>query len=164
VSRIRRLAALATALWLAGCAGGSGTGTADGWVDRMVGSPAAQGQPRPAYAAAARTKVYSAPDASASVVGVLTLHEAISRYQHENGFAYVQAEGNLSGWVRENELAETRPPARKPAERQRAKPQPAPTPETTVTETPIEEAPPVEEEPVLDEEAPEPERSVFDPY
>jgi hypothetical protein len=150
-----RLAIAAAALWLAACSGLSGPLGA-------AGGGGGEGPVRVAYASEARTKVYGEPSFTAPVVGVLTRHEKLDRYQSEGGFAYVKAEGNLVGWVPETQLVE-KLPARRPAAQA-----PAPTPPPT-SETPEEAAAPPEEtpppeEPAESEAPPEPERSVFDPY
>ena len=169
-ARVSAIALLAIALLLYGCAQGD--------LDRLLGKgPVAEGAPRPAYAAVDRAKVHSHPETGSAVLGLLALHEKITRYQSEGGFAYVEAAHNLTGWVRESELATARARARKPAE-----PAPTPAPATPPAEpatsagqpSEAQPAPPPEEpgaeEPDPDEnEAPpgpdaEPERSVFDPY
>ena len=91
--------------------------------------------------------MYGEPDASSPVQGVLTLHEQVTRYQGQAGFAYVEAAGNIRGWVREDQLVTSRP--------QKAKPAPE---ETTAPAAEPEPAP------LPDEEPAEPEGSVFDPY
>ena len=154
-----RLSFLAAALLLAACAGGS--------VPFLAGAGgAAQGPARAAYAAEARAKVYSEPSFTANVVGVLTQHEKLQRFQSDGGFAYVQAEGNLVGWVPEAQLVE-KLPARKPAA-PAATPSPTPTPKSEAPPeeavAPPEETPPPEEPTETEAEPPEPERSVFDPY
>ena len=138
--RARGLAALALAL-LAGCAS---TDSASRWIDFTLYG-AAQGPPRTAYAAVDRVEVHGEPEASSPVQGVLTLHERVTRYQSERGFAYVEGEGNLAGWVREQQLVATLPRAPRPAE----------------TEPSAEPAPEQEPPPAPDAE---PEPSVFDPY
>jgi hypothetical protein len=149
-------AALCVALaLLAGCAG---TESASRWVDETLYG-AAKGPPQVAYVAADRVKVYRAPDPSSPVQGVLDLREELTRYQSDAGFAYVEAAGNLSGWVREDQLAAKRPAASRPA---KAKAEPAQPAETT-PETPAE-PPVVEPEPAPEPEPVEPESSVFDPY
>ena len=50
-------------------------------------APAPEGPARTAYAAVDRAKVFSRPDASASVLGVLQRNEKLARHQSENGFA-----------------------------------------------------------------------------
>lgn len=152
------LAALLTAALLAGCAGASG-----GWREYLFGvATAPQGAPQVAYVTTDRTRVYREPDETSRVQGVLTLHEQIERYQSQGGFAYVEAQGDVSGWVREQQLAATRPRVRPaPEAAETAIPPPAPGETAAPPETPTpadEPAPAPEPEPV------EPERSVFDPY
>lgn len=149
------IATWVAALLLAGCAQG-------GLGGLLGAAPAAQGQPQVSYAAVARAKVYSAPDATSPVQGLLTLHEKITRYQSEAGFAYVEAAGNLSGWVREGELVAARPRAATPTPTPAQPEQPA---DDAQAAQPPPEVPPGEEEP-QEPPAPEgePERSVFDPY
>lgn len=135
-------AALCIALaLLAGCAG---TDSASRWVDETLYGTA-KGPPQVAYAGVDRVEVHGEPEASSPVQGVLTFHEKVTRYQSERGFAYVETEGNLAGWVREQQLVATLR-ARKPATEPNAEP------------TPEEEPPEPEAEPS------EPEPSVFDPY
>jgi hypothetical protein len=160
MSSAHRLSARAAALWLAACAGmGSGP-----LLQRPGG--AAQGPARVAYAAQTRAKVYSEPSFTANVVGVLTWHEKLERFQSDGGFAYVKAEGNLAGWVPETQLVE-KLPARKPAA-QAPTPSPSATPKSEAPPeeavAPPEETPPPEEPTETEAEPPEPERSVFDPY
>ena len=159
--RASGLAALAVAL-LAGCAN---TESASRWIDSTLYG-AAQGPPQVAYAGVDRVKVYSAPDASSPVQGVLTLHEQITRYQSESGFAYVEAEGNVAGWAREQQLVASRPRARKPTPRPAPSENPPAATEAppSTTEPSAEPAPEEEPPPGPDEEPSEPEPSVFDPY
>jgi hypothetical protein len=153
---MRQIAASLAALLLAACAGSD--------MDRLLGkTPAPEGAARTAYAAVDRAKVFSHPDASASVLGVLKLRERLARYQSENGFAWVEAEGNLSGWVRESELAEAPPRARKAAPPEPAR-APAPAPPEEPAAEPAEPAGTEPEEEETPGEPLEPERSVFDPY
>lgn len=118
------------------------------------------------YAAVDRIRVHSEPDAASAVRGVLTLHEKVRRYQSEGGFAYVEAEGDIWGWVPESQLAERipkraeRPEAVEPAEVQPADGEEAPESEDAAAgeTTGGEQAPSPDAEPT------QPERSVFDPY
>jgi hypothetical protein len=152
-----RALALGIALaWIAGCAG---TDSASRWVDQTIYGTQAVGPASTAYAGAARVKVYGAPEAGAAVEGVLNLHEKVARFQSERGFAYVEAEGNVKGWVREDQLVAARPRAQKPATPEPA--QPAATAEPSAEPAP---APEEEPAPAPDAEPSEPERSVFDPY
>lgn len=179
-SRARQsaVAALVGALLLAGCATGrSAQQSVGGWFDRVLEGTAAQGEPRLSYAAVARVKVYSEPDASSSVQGVLNLHEEILRYQSESGFAWVEADGSLAGWVRESQLLLQRPQARRPAavepeqptaaepaQPAEATPAPEDSAETGTSPPPSTDAPTEPVPPEPDAEPLEPERSVFDPY
>jgi hypothetical protein len=155
-TRVTSLAALLAAALLAGCAGPSG-----GWREYLFGvTTAPQGTPQVAYVTADRTKVYREPDETSAVLGLLTLHEKIERYQSQGGFAYVEAQGDVSGWVRERELAAARPRVR-PAPQAAEPPAPAP----SETAAPPDSAAPETEPPAPEEPEPlEPEPSVFDPY
>ena len=128
MTRARGIAGLVAALLLAGCAG----------LDHTLGKvPQPEGAARTAYARVERAKVFSHPDGGAEVLGLLSRNEKIARYQSESGFAYVEAKGNLAGWVHEDELADAPPRAPKPAEAQ------APAPSTV---TPSEASKPAEPE------------------
>lgn len=172
-ARRSAVAALAGALLLAACASGrSAHETVGGWVDRVRGETTAEGPARVSYAAGARTRIYREPDASSPVIGVLDRYEELQRYQSVSGFAFVRAQGDLSGWVSESQLVARRPQARKPAATppseaspgQPAEP-PAP-PDSAETEAPPPdaEAPSEAAPPDSGAEPLEPERSVFDPY
>ena len=99
------------------------------------------------------------------MVAVLDRYEQVDRYQSVNGFAFVEAKGNVAGWIPESQLLERRPVARKPTE------QPE-TPGDVTEDSPPEEASPAPDTAGTVDEAPappateptEPERSVFDPY
>jgi hypothetical protein len=168
ISRARWTVCAATCIALVLLAGCAGMNDSFRWVDRTLYGEA-EGPARVAYVAADRTKVYGAPDVGSPVQGVLALHEKVSRYQSPNGFAFVEAEGNVSGWVVERQLAAS-PTGPTPA----AAPRPAaPTPEAAQTTpraepTPAEETTPAPEAQPAPEEEPardgEPEPSVFDPY
>jgi hypothetical protein len=139
MTRRRAIAiAAALALCLSGCA----------LPGFSSGKPA---RPTALYSAAAGVELHHAPDAASEVVGTLGRHEGVLRYQLEGGFAYVTSEKTgRSGWVREGQLIETLPVAKK-----------APEPEAIAApaaETPAEPAPEPEPPP-----APR-EKSVFDPY
>ena len=162
-SRVQQVAAVATlvvGLLLVGCAaGGSAQRSVGGWIDQISGRTAAEGEARVSYAAVNRVKLLSEPDAASAVRGVLTLHEKIRRYQSEGGFAYVEAEGNLWGWVPESQLVERIPTARTPEAVEPATEESVPTETTPTTEAPSGEVPPAP-----DAEPQKPEGSVFDPY
>ena len=165
-SRARRAARSATCIAVALLAGCATATDSFRWIDHKLFGEA-DGPAQVAYAGADRTLVYSTPDAGSQVKGVLRLHEEVVRYQSARGFAYVDAEGDLAGWVREQHLV-----ARRPAARPAAAPQPGVAPQHApsatppeTTEAPSETAPDAEP---ADESAPapdeEPEPSVFDPY
>ena len=156
---MRALCTLGIALaWIAGCAG---TDSASRWVDQTVYGTQAVGPASAAFAGVDRVKVYAAPESGAAVEGVLNLHEKVARFQSERGFAWVEAEGNVKGWVREDQLVAARPRAQKPATQ--APEQPAATAEPSAKPT-TEPAPEEEPAPAPDAERSSPERSVFDPY
>jgi hypothetical protein len=149
---MRAALCLALAL-LAGCAE---TSSKLGWVDETLYGSRAAGPAQAAYAGVDRIKVYGEPDTRSPVQGVLTLHEQVTRYQRQSGFAYVEAAGNIRGWVREEQLVASRPQKAKPApETPPAPPMPTAEPEA---EPEPEPAPPPDEKPE------DPEGSVFDPY
>lgn len=166
-SRAREAAVAATlvgALLLCGCTTARSAQTSvGGWFDRSRAELKAEGEPRVSYAAVDRIRVHSEPDAASPVRGVLTLHEKVRRYQSEGGFAYVEAEGGIWGWVSESQLVAripkrvSRPETAEPAEGE-AVPAPEDAAEGEATGEAEEEAPAPEAEPT------EPERSVFDPY
>ena len=155
-SRARHAAVVAMlvgAALLAGCAtGGSGS-----WLDRALGRTSAQGSPHTSYAAVA-AKVYSEPDAGSTVMGVLARHEELRSYQSDSGFVYVEAAGNLSGWVPKNQLVARRPVSKRAADAPAESAAPS-APENEATPSPTETTP---EAPDAETQAPE--RSVFDPY
>jgi hypothetical protein len=154
------VATLVGGLLLVGCAaGGSVQRSVGGWIDQIRGRTVADGEARVSYAAVNRVKLLSEPDAASEVRGVLTLHEQIRRYQSEGGFAYVEAEGNLWGWVPESQLVERIPTARPPEAVEPAPAESVPAETTPTTEAPSEDVPPAP-----DAEPREPEGSVFDPY
>ena len=162
-SRVQQAAVVPTLvglLLLVGCvAGRSVQRSAGGWIDHISGRAAAEGEARVSYAAVDRVKVLSKPDVASAVRGVLTLHEKIRRYQSEGGFAYVEAEGNLWGWVPEGQVVERIPTARTP-EAVEAAPG-----ESVSTETaPSPEGPSEDVPPAPGAQPKEPERSIFDPY
>jgi hypothetical protein len=112
--RIVRIAvAVSVAISLAGCA--AMQQTVDGWFRKATPTPAPTQGPEvtPAVAAAPRVyyagteglKVYSKPSGSSKVVGELSLHEKVTRFKLERGYAYVEsAKGGLKGWVNNSQL------------------------------------------------------------
>jgi len=135
---------------LLGCAAGrSVQQTVTGWF----GSTDESERPQARYAGTAGVSLYREPKVSAEVVGALGLYEGVLRYRIEDGFAYVKSEkSGRSGWVRDRDLIERLPVAKKKA----------------ITQPPSESA----EEPVVQDEPAEPsatpdeppEKSIFDPY
>jgi hypothetical protein len=166
-ARRSAVAAIGGALLLSACAGGgSGSGTVGGWLDGVRGKTSAEGQSRVSYAAAARIKIYGKPEADSPVIGLLDRYEKIARYQSVSGFAYVEARGNLSGWVRESQLIERLPHKSaegEPTPPAEATPAPGDSVETEV-KPPPDTAPTEPVPPDSGAEPKEPERSVFDPY
>ena len=143
------VAVIAGSLLLGCAAGRSVQQTVTGWFD----STEASGRPQARYAGAAGVSLYREPKASAEVVGRLGFHEGVLSYQVEDGFAYVKSEkSGRAGWVRERDLIERLPVAKK-------KP---------VVEAPGEppEEPAAQDEPTEPDDSPvtPPEKSIFDPY
>ena len=143
------VAVIAGSLLLGCAAGRSVQQTVTGWF----GSTDASERPQARYAGAAGVSLYREPKASAELVGVLGLYEGVLRYRVEDGFAYVKSEkSGRSGWVRDRDLIERLPVAKKKA----------------LTDPPSEsrEAPAVQDEPAELEAPPDepPEKSIFDPY
>ena len=108
-------AVLAGALALSGCAVQK---TVSGWFHKgepSSSSEAATGAGQKYYANEAGLKVYSEPTSSSKVVGKLSLHEKVTRFKVERGYAYVKADASgLAGWVN-NSMLLWRLPAAKPA-------------------------------------------------
>ncbi len=154
---------------LSGCAATqSATRPASGWFG--AGDSASEQKPTARYSAAAGVALHEQPDASSPVLGKLGRHEGVLRYQLENGFAYVTSEkSGRSGWVREGELIERLPAARKAAAAApRVAPEPAVAPrDPVVPDDPVGGDEPAEAlEPSEPGEPPAeaPEKSIFDPY
>src|SRR5262249_30922723 len=104
-------AVLAGALVLAGCSVEKSVG---GWFGKGSSSEASAGAGQKYYAGVAGLKVYSEPTSSSKVVGKLPLHEPVTRYKVERGYAYVKADARgLTGWVNNTNLL-WRLPAAKP--------------------------------------------------
>ena len=108
-------AVLASALSLSGCAVQK---TVSGWFHKgepSSSSGAATGAGQKYYASEAGLKVYSEPTSSSKVVGKLSLHEKVTRFKVDRGYAYVKADASgLAGWVN-NSMLLWRLPAAKPA-------------------------------------------------
>ena len=137
---------LGTAVALAGCAamqqrvgGWFGTPTP---TPRAHATPSAAGVPRVYYAGADGLAVYSGASASSKVVGKLALHEKVTRFKLERGYAYVESDTGVKGWVTNAQLIWRLPAAPARAGEAPAEPRPeepaAPAPEAP-------EAPPVVE-------------------
>jgi hypothetical protein len=100
-------AAVSVAISLAGCA--AMQQTVGGWFGKATPTPAptqapqvapAAAAPRVYYAGTEGLKVYSKPSGSSKVVGELALHEKVTRFKLESGYAYVEsATSGLKGWV-----------------------------------------------------------------
>jgi hypothetical protein len=155
----RLAAAVSLALALASCA--SVEQTIGGWLGVATPTPtpkekAAAAAPRVYFAGAEAVKVYSEPSASSTVLGELSLHEKVTRFKLERGFAYVESgPRGLKGWVRNSELiwrlpsgatttapATAEPESEGPAAEEAPPPQAAETPTPQATETPATAAEP----------------------
>ncbi len=116
---VARAALFAGVLCLAGC---SAQKTVSGWFGAApTPAPAAAGQVY--YAGAAGLEMHSEPAASSKLIGKLALHERVTRYRIERGYAYVKSEkSGMTGWV-DNAMLLWRLPGAAPARAE-------PTPET----------------------------------
>jgi len=109
---VRLAAAVSLALALASCA--SMQRTVGGWFGAATPTPtptptpqgkAAAATPRVYFAGIEAVKLYSEPSASSKVIGELSLHEKVTRFKLERGFAYVEsAARGLKGWVNNSQL------------------------------------------------------------
>ena len=110
---VRIAAALSVVVSLGGCA--AMQQTVGGWFRKATPTPAptqapqvtpaAAVAPRVYYAGTEGLKVYSKPSASSKVIGQLPLHEKVTRFKLERGFAYVEsATSGLKGWVNNSQL------------------------------------------------------------
>jgi hypothetical protein len=110
---VRIAVALSVAIWLAGCA--AMQQTVGGWFHKATPTPApgqasqvttaAAEAPRVYYAGVEGLNVYSKPSGSSKVVGELSLHEKVTRFKLERGYAYVEsATSGLKGWVNNAQL------------------------------------------------------------
>jgi len=100
------IAAFALLMSLAGCA--TMQRTVGGWFGTATPTPAptpapqapAAAAPRVYYAGTDGLKVYSEASTSSQVLGQLSLHEKVTRFKLERGYAYVEsAKSGLKGWV-----------------------------------------------------------------
>ena len=88
--------ALGGTSFLTGCAAQK---VVSGWLGGESAPPSADGG-QVYYANAAGVSVYSKPSSSSTVVGELALHEKVTRYRVERGYAYVTGEARgVTGWV-----------------------------------------------------------------
>ncbi|HVN85159.1 MAG TPA: hypothetical protein VMW17_09970 [Candidatus Binatia bacterium] len=101
-------AVLGILLAVAGCASMQRVG---GWFGGTpTPAPTATPPPRAAggrayFAGVEGMKVYSEPSLSSKLVGELSLHEKVTRFKIERGFAYVEsATSELKGWVNNAQL------------------------------------------------------------
>jgi hypothetical protein len=111
---VRVAAAVSVALVLASCA--SVQHTVGGWFGTATPTPsptptlqtkggAATTAPRVYYAGIEGLQVYSAPSASSKVIGQLSLHEKVTRFKLERGYAYVEStKSDVKGWVKNAQL------------------------------------------------------------
>jgi len=134
--------AFSVAAALAGC--GAMQQTVGGWFGAATPTPAPQATagaaaPRVYYSGIEGLTVYSEPSASSKVIGQLSLHEKVTRYKLERGYAYVESsESGMKGWAKNAQLI-WRPPsaptiaAPAPAEAQPEETQEPEVPEATAT-------------------------------
>ncbi len=125
------------AVVIAGCA--SMQQTVSGWFGATPTPQATSAgalAPRVYYAGIEGLKVYSEPSASAKVVGVLSLHEKVTRTKLESGYAYVES-AKAKGWVKNAQLIWRLPTAPTSAAPAPAEPQPE-EPEAPAAEAPQE--------------------------
>lgn len=164
------VAVLGGALPLAGC---SMPKTVSGWFG---GEPAptdesARGKGQVYYASAAGLNVHSKPTSSSTVVGELALHEKVTRYKVEQGYAYIKAASGLTGWVNNGMLVwrvpgATPAAAPEPAAEEPQGEEPSAAPEAPPTPTLPEPSPPptatraTEKRPTPSQPGP----GLFDPY
>jgi hypothetical protein len=104
-----RVLLLGGAVMLAGCA--TMQRTVGGWFGATTPTPtpqvapAAAEAPRVYYAGNEGMKVYSEASASSKVIGQLLLHEKVTRFKLERGWAYVEgAKSGAKGWVNNAQL------------------------------------------------------------
>ena len=116
------------------------------------------------YSAAAGVALHESADTSSAIVGKLGLYEGVLRTRIENDFAFVRSpKSGRSGWVREAQLVERPPVARKaPVEAPSAAPEAAGSPAEVGTPGVADEA--IEPAEPGEPPAETPERSIFDPY
>jgi len=172
VQAVTLAAVLATTLSLAGC---SVQKTASGWFggERPAATSGARAG-RVYYASVAGLTVYSEPSSSSKVVGELSLHEKVTRYKLQGGYAYVTADASgLTGWVNNGmllwRLPAATPAAAEPGARAPAAPaveEQGEAPEVPTAPTSQEPSPTPLDTPEA-EETPRPRKTgpaLFDPY
>jgi len=130
--RSRLPVTLCLAIWLGGCA--DAQKHVGGWFGAATPTPTAApvpeanlGAPTPRvyFASSEGLNLYSEPSMSSKLVGTLTLHEKVTRFKLEHGFAYVESPtSGAKGWVDNSQLiwrlpskaAPSRPTATEPEE------------------------------------------------
>jgi len=109
---VRSVTILIVVIALTGCA--TIQRSVGGWFGAATATPSPTPQTTPApaaeaplvyYAGVEGLKLYSKPSASSKVVGELSLHEKVTRFKLERGFAYVEStKSGLKGWVNNSQL------------------------------------------------------------
>jgi hypothetical protein len=163
-------AVVSVGILLAGCA--SMQQRVGGWFGASTPTPTPEPTPTPQTAAAAPRvyyagiegmKVRGGPSASSKVIGQLSLHERVTRFKLQRGFAYVEsAESATKGWVNNSQLiwrlpseaSTTAPGSTEPEPEEPAAPTTEPEPEEPAAPTAEEPQPP---------EAPEAAATVAEP-
>lgn len=95
---------LGSAVLLAACA--ASREKVEGWFGAATPTPAgtAAADGRVYYAAMDGLKVYSEPSSSSKVIARLSLHERVTRFKIERGYAYVENGAGQMGWVNNAQL------------------------------------------------------------
>jgi len=169
------------ALAVAGCS--SFKKATDGWFGPKSSSAAPDSSVSPEtstsqgrqvfYSNADGLKVYSAPSSASKVIGVLSLHEKVTRAKVDHGYAYVEsAETGLKGWANNAQLLWRLPatsgavPAREgaPAQPAGGEPQAPAPPETTETTTVTEPPTTTSTVPTAPSDSGTPSPSILDSY
>lgn len=134
---LKLAAPLVAALSLAAC---SAQTTVSDWFGQAPAAPEhapADEAGQVYYAGAAELSVRAEPSASSPVVGRLSLHEKVTRYNVERGYAHVKSETrDLTGWVDNAKLIWRLPARAQPAPDVTAEPvaeEPREAPETAAT-------------------------------
>jgi len=104
-------AVLGVLISVAGCA--SLQQQVGGWFGAATPTPTSAARPGPAaaagprlyYAGAEGVQVYRDPSTSSQVLGKLALHEKVTRFKLERGYAYVEGTtSSVKGWVNNAQL------------------------------------------------------------